>query len=53
MAANPNAYGPLVDGPDYSFIDGRPTPPGSGKVKRAVEQREIAVSFMPLNRVVL
>jgi len=43
MASNPNAYGPLTDGPDYSFLDGRPTPPGTGKIKRAMEQKEIAV----------
>jgi len=50
FAANPNAYGPLVDGPDYSFIDGRPTPPGSGKIRRAVEQREIATKILELSK---
>lgn len=43
--ANPNAYGPLTDGPDYSFLDGRPAPVGSGKLRRARDQQDLAVKF--------
>lgn len=43
LAKNPNSYGPLTDGPDYSFLDGRPTPPGSGKIKRAEKHLAISV----------
>ncbi|ODM94215.1 39S ribosomal protein L52, mitochondrial [Orchesella cincta] len=48
LSANPNAYGPLTDGPDYSFIDGRPTPPGSRKIIRAMEQKAVAEKIMKL-----
>jgi hypothetical protein len=39
---NPNRYGPFADLPDYTFLDGRRTPPGPNKVKRALKQRAIA-----------
>jgi len=48
LPKNPNAYGPLTDGPDYSFIDGRPTPPGTGKIKRAVKHLELSEQIMTL-----
>lgn len=28
LPENPNAFGPLTNLPDYSFLDGRPTPLG-------------------------
>lgn len=28
LQGNPNAFGPLTNLPDYSFLDGRPTPLG-------------------------
>lgn len=40
------AYGPLVDGPDYTFLDGRPTPLRKGQIKRAKAQQEVSVSFI-------
>jgi len=49
MPANYNAYGPLTDGPDYSFLDGRATPPGTGKINRAIEQKELATKIMKLS----
>lgn len=39
------AHGPLIDGPDYTFLDGRPTPLRSGQRRRAQEQRDVAVCY--------
>lgn len=39
------AWGPLVDGPDYTFLDGRPTPLRSGQRRRAKQQKEVSVSY--------
>jgi len=50
LPKNPNAYGPLTDGPDYSFIDGKPTPPGTGKIKRAVKHLEISEKIIKLSQ---
>ncbi len=43
MPRNPNAYGPLTDKRDFSFLDGRAVPMGSGQVKRALKQKNYAV----------
>jgi len=48
FAANPNAYGAVTDLPDYTFIDGRRAPPGSGKVRRAIEQRDLTAKIIQL-----
>lgn len=42
------AFGPLVDGPDYTFLDGRPTPLRKGQQKRAKSQREAAAKVLQL-----
>jgi len=42
MPRNPNAYGPLTDKRDFSFLDGRAVPMGSGQVKRALKQKNYA-----------
>jgi large subunit ribosomal protein L52 len=47
-AVNPNAYGPITDLPDYSFVDGRQAPPGPGKLRRAIEQKEITEKIIRL-----
>jgi hypothetical protein len=44
LPSNPNSYGSLTDLPDYTFVDGRRTPAGSGKLRRAKEQEAFAVS---------
>jgi len=49
LAANPNAYGAITDLPDYTFIDGSRTPPGPGKVKRAIEQRDLTAKIIQLS----
>ncbi|KAK0097916.1 hypothetical protein PV326_012804 [Microctonus aethiopoides] len=41
LSENPNAFGPLTNLPDYSFLDGRPTPFGIRQLARIKEQREI------------
>jgi hypothetical protein len=40
------ARGPLTDLPDYSFLDGRPTPLSVGQVKRKELQEELAVIYL-------
>ncbi|XP_063915240.1 large ribosomal subunit protein mL52 [Zophobas morio] len=42
LPLNPNSEGVLTDAPDYSFLDGRPTPYGIGQMKRIVKQQQIA-----------
>ncbi|XP_042887530.1 39S ribosomal protein L52, mitochondrial-like [Penaeus japonicus] len=42
------ACGPLVDGPDYTFVDGRPTPLRSGQRRRALEQKEVSGKVLQL-----
>ncbi len=37
------ARGPLTDLPDYSFVDGRPTPLSVGQVRRKELQEELTV----------
>ena len=37
------ARGPLIDMPDYSFVDGRPAPPSVGQIKRNELQNRLAV----------
>ena len=36
-----NGYGPLADTPDWSFLDGRPAPPGTLATQRKAIQRQI------------
>ncbi|XP_064262627.1 large ribosomal subunit protein mL52 isoform X2 [Passer domesticus] len=36
--------GPLRDRPDWSFADGRPSPPWRGQLRRERESRELVVS---------
>ncbi|XP_067651487.1 large ribosomal subunit protein mL52-like [Haliotis asinina] len=42
QAANNTRYGPLTDMPDYSYIDGRPTPLSKGQVRRRWKRIGIA-----------
>ncbi|XP_046397122.1 39S ribosomal protein L52, mitochondrial [Ischnura elegans] len=42
LPRNPNAYGPLTNGPDFTYLDGRPTPIGPRLKARLQKQREIA-----------
>ncbi|XP_014242018.1 39S ribosomal protein L52, mitochondrial isoform X2 [Cimex lectularius] len=37
---NPNRMAILRDGPDYTFLDGKPTPYGTGQKLRIMKQRE-------------
>lgn len=45
---NPNAYGVLTDSPDYTFLDGRPTPYGPGQKRRIEAQKELAEEIIKL-----
>uniref|UniRef100_A0A0K8TSB8 Large ribosomal subunit protein mL52 n=1 Tax=Tabanus bromius TaxID=304241 RepID=A0A0K8TSB8_TABBR len=50
LPENPNAYGPLTDMPDYTFLDGRPTPLGAHQKRRMLQQREIAKKIVTLSK---
>ncbi|GAB0097032.1 39S ribosomal protein L52, mitochondrial [Sergentomyia squamirostris] len=47
---NPTKFGPLTNLPDYTFMDGRPTPLGSRQRSRLEEQRVIATKIVSLNK---
>lgn len=47
---NPNACGPLTDGPDYTFLDGRLTPYGVGQKKRLQRQNEVYEQIAKLSK---
>ncbi|KAL5286791.1 Mrpl52 family protein [Megaselia abdita] len=49
MRVNPNRFGPLTNLPDYSFMDGRPTPMGSNQFKRYKTQREMVEKIITIN----
>jgi len=42
LSVNPNAEGPLTNLPDYTYMDGRPTPLGKRQMQRVLLQRELA-----------
>ncbi|KAK9877030.1 hypothetical protein WA026_016057 [Henosepilachna vigintioctopunctata] len=48
LPINPNSYGVLTDGPDYSFQDNRPTPYGMRQMKRITKQKELAEKIINL-----
>ncbi|XP_045193044.1 39S ribosomal protein L52, mitochondrial-like isoform X2 [Mercenaria mercenaria] len=43
---NGERYGPLFDKPDYTFLDGRPTPLTPEQMKQKVERRDLAERVM-------
>ena len=43
LSRNPNAYGPLTDNRDFSYVDGRPVPIGVGQSERVLKHRKYAV----------
>ncbi|XP_053963118.1 39S ribosomal protein L52, mitochondrial [Anastrepha ludens] len=49
LPENPNAFGPLTNLPDYSFLDGRPTPLGANQKRRLKKQQEIAAKILTLS----
>ncbi|XP_077029183.1 large ribosomal subunit protein mL52 isoform X1 [Agelaius phoeniceus] len=46
----PLRAGPLRDLPDWSFADGRPSPPWRGQLRRSRESRELACRALALSR---
>ncbi|XP_065368662.1 large ribosomal subunit protein mL52 [Calliphora vicina] len=50
LPANPNEFGPLTNLPDYTFLDGRPTPMGSNQKKRIIKQQEIAAKIVTMSK---
>ncbi|XP_034477355.1 39S ribosomal protein L52, mitochondrial [Drosophila innubila] len=49
LPENPNAFGPLTNLPDYTFLDGRTTPLGSNQKKRLIKQQETAAKIVELS----
>ena len=49
LPMNPNAYGVLTDTPDYTFMDGRPTPLGVKQGIRLKERQEQAKKIIALS----
>ncbi|XP_030556067.1 39S ribosomal protein L52, mitochondrial [Drosophila novamexicana] len=49
LPENPNAFGPLTNMPDYTYLDGRTTPLGSNQKKRLMKQQEIAAKIVELS----
>ncbi|XP_059614662.1 large ribosomal subunit protein mL52 [Phlebotomus argentipes] len=47
---NPNQFGPLTNLPDYTFMDGRPTPLGSRQKTRLENQKVLAAKIVSLNK---
>ncbi|XP_034831408.1 large ribosomal subunit protein mL52 [Maniola hyperantus] len=48
LSANRNAEGVLTDGPDYTFLDGRPTPLLQKQKQRMLKQQEFANQIVTL-----
>ncbi|XP_011151316.1 39S ribosomal protein L52, mitochondrial isoform X2 [Harpegnathos saltator] len=48
LTANPNAYGPLTNLPDYIFKSGKPTPLGIRQKARMEKQQEYATRIIQL-----
>eukprot|EP00099_Drosophila_melanogaster_P019083 NP_610313.1 mitochondrial ribosomal protein L52 [Drosophila melanogaster] len=49
LPENPNAFGPLTNLPDYTYLDGRPTPLGANQKRRLIKQQEIATRIVELS----
>ncbi|XP_055704398.1 39S ribosomal protein L52, mitochondrial [Phlebotomus papatasi] len=47
---NPTKFGPLTNMPDYTFMDGRPTPLGTHQRTRLEKQKVIATKIVALNK---
>jgi len=45
-----NSHGPLINTPDWSYLDGRPAPPGARAVQRREIQKQICQRIIDLNR---
>lgn len=49
LARGGSEYGPLTDLPDWSFADGRPSPPLKGQIRRQKQREEFARRAVYLN----
>lgn len=50
LSENPNSYGILTNGADYSYKDGKPTPYGTGQRKRIDTQRQYVAKMIQLSK---
>nr|XP_041568833.1 39S ribosomal protein L52, mitochondrial isoform X3 [Taeniopygia guttata] len=50
LSPSPSGPGPLRDLPDWSFSDGRPSPPWRGQERRISESRELMCRAVALSR---
>ncbi|XP_017078384.1 39S ribosomal protein L52, mitochondrial [Drosophila eugracilis] len=49
LPENPNSFGPLTNLPDFTYLDGRPTPLGANQKRRLLKQQEIASRIVELS----
>ncbi|XP_056368677.1 39S ribosomal protein L52, mitochondrial isoform X2 [Oenanthe melanoleuca] len=50
LSPSPSGPGPLRDLPDWSFADGRPSPPWRGQLRRHRENQELVCRALALSR---
>ncbi|KAK2722914.1 large ribosomal subunit protein mL52-like [Artemia franciscana] len=50
LSENPNANGALTDLPDFTYLDGRPTPPGRNLMKRREKHRELTRNIIEMSK---
>ncbi|CAO1428922.1 unnamed protein product [Diamesa tonsa] len=50
LAENPNMEGPLTNLPDFTYMDGRPTPLGQRQKRRVFQQRDMAQQILTGNQ---
>ncbi|KAL3859172.1 hypothetical protein ACJMK2_009404 [Sinanodonta woodiana] len=48
QAINKTRYGPLTDLPDFTFLDGRPTPLAPGQKRRLDEKKQMTTVIMKM-----
>ncbi|KAF6211309.1 hypothetical protein GE061_014426 [Apolygus lucorum] len=50
LPKNPNQTNALMNGPDFTYLDGRPTPYGSRQLRRMEKQKEYTAKIIQLTR---
>lgn len=50
LSPSPSGPGPVRDLPDWSFSDGRPSPPWRGQLRRRRENEELVLRALSLGR---
>uniref|UniRef100_A0A0A9Z063 Large ribosomal subunit protein mL52 n=1 Tax=Lygus hesperus TaxID=30085 RepID=A0A0A9Z063_LYGHE len=50
LPVNPNKISALLKGPDFTYLDGRPTPYGARELRRMEKQKEYTSKIIQLTR---